>query len=155
MLVYSRQSSFLIIHRRSCGSFKSSSLIWLVSLGLKKGRLCLKIWGKPLSRNYWCFVYWKLLALNLKWFWESLYELSDCCLLKSSREHHQILCFRWKKKTQKSFNSRTASTFHLASGQSIQCFPFILLLFSSLLLSLLGRNMLIFSCLTKTPLFTL
>ena len=109
-------------------------IICLVSLGLKRGRLCLRIRGKPLPRNYWCFVYWKLLELNLKCFWESLYELSDCCLLKSKREHHKILCFCWKKKRR---NLLTVEQLRLSTWQAANQFnvsplsPFSSLLFSS------------------------
>ena len=84
-------------------------------LGLKRRQLFLKIWGKPLPRNYLCFIWWKLLKKNINYLinrldYQSMFlgmslhtytkKMAGCigylngllhyCLLKSSREHHKL-----------------------------------------------------------------
>ena len=95
-----------------------SNLDHLLSVVRVKELLCLKIWGKPLPRNYLCFIKRKLLELTLNYLTntkcrfdipatvfgnEPLHYctkktaagcvgfrgLSDGCLLRSSREYHK------------------------------------------------------------------
>ena len=54
MLVNWREPSSLIIH---CVSIGSSNLDHLFSVARVKELLCLKIWGKPLPRNYYFMLY--------------------------------------------------------------------------------------------------